>query len=798
MGRINEQYRYNTTPQCNPKAVVKGDKYRFTILTPSLVRMEYSEKGIFEDRATSVVVNREFDVPWFEVCESDDMLTIYTKRLEISYRKNNPFHESSLMARFSGEWGYITNEWRFQNSSPLAPGGKVRNYWGTAKALDECVCPIPLEKGILSPDFSEWDDSKSSIIAEDGWIEERPEGTVDTYLFAYSHNEILCINDFLQLTGKIPMLPRYALGNWWSRYHKYTEDEYKAVINKFAEKDIPLSVAVSDMDWHITKIDKEFGSGWTGYTWNKELYPNPEEFINWIHNQGLELTLNIHDREGVGPHEENYLAMAKELGVDYKNKKVINFDFADPKYVEAYFKYLRHPNEDMGVSFWWVDGFPENNSNYKKVNYPWLMNHFNYIDQLRNGKRAMLLSRNCGMGGHRYGIGFSGDTFATWETLDFLPYFTSTAANVGFGWWSHDVGGFMGGDRDDELMVRWLQFSVFSPICRLHSTNNPFLSKEPWNYNEVAEKVISAYMRLRHELIPYIYTMNYKSYADNLPIVRPIYYYCKCHGKKNEYYFGDNIIVAPITKKMDPVTNMGNFEAYLPEGIWFDFFTARKYTGDREIKLYRDIYNIPVFVKAGGIIPQAVLEGKNFINNPKQLKIDIFPGEDGEFELYEDDNVSLNYENGDCVKTKLKWNWTDKQSFIIEKPIGNLSYIPEKRNYILHFKKISDCEDITVMQGDKEVKFEKIYNNEEIVIKINGICDRTVVNFNEKVNMIDNNIDGEIDAFLMKMQISNNQKWNLSKLIHEGKIANVLTEISKEEYDCNFRNALTEFLLSAV
>ena len=114
---------------------------------------------------------------------------------------------------------------------------------------------------------------------------------------------------------------------------------------------------------------------------------------------------------------------------------------------------------------------------WKKRIFPGWLNHYHCVDKISRGERVMLLSRNCGVGGHRYGVGFSGDTYATWGMLDFLPYFTSTAANVGFGWWSHDVGGFINGIRDDEMMVRWEQFSVFSPINRLHSCDNPFMSK---------------------------------------------------------------------------------------------------------------------------------------------------------------------------------------------------------------------------------------------------------------------------------------------------------------------------------
>ena len=488
--------------------------------------------------------------------------------------------------------------------------------------------------------------------------------------------------------------------------------------------------------------------------------------------------------------------MAKELGIDYENGEKINFDFCSPEFVENYFKYTHHGNEEKGVSFWWVDGFPENTGKLQKANIPWMLNHYHYVDNTRNGNRGMLFSRNCGVGGHRYGIGFSGDTYSTWEMLDFLPYFTSTASNVGFCWWSHDVGGFMGGTRDDEMMVRWEQFSVFSPINRLHCVNNPFMSKEPWNFNEVAEKVISDFMRLRHKLIPYIYTMNYRCWNDNITLIRPLYYYCKeRRDRKNEYFFGDDLLISPITSKMDNVTNMGHAFTYLPEGIWFDYFSSRKYIGDRDYNVYRDIYTIPVFAKAGSIIPHAVLNTKNYISNPEELKIDVFPGDSNSFEMYEDDGVSLKYKDGECCKTKFEIKWSEYPEFIINKPVGNLKLIPENRKYNICFRKINNIENIQVTSNSKPVDFVKSYDGTNLTISVSDVYDTLTVKFLDTTKILDNNLSDELDAFLLKMQISNDKKMKLSALAkREDGVNAMLNEVCCDDYDENFKNAFTEFV----
>lgn len=799
MGQINNIYKYQITPSCNKKAVVKGDKYRFTVLTPSLIRMEYSENGVFEDRATKVVINRDFPVPSFTVKEDDEKLMIYTDHIELTYQKGFPFCSSSLTARFYGDWGDNTNWWRFENDT-VPYGGVVQNYWGTLDSLDLFNGPVPLNKGLASPHFTEWDDSKSMILDEDGWVEERPDDTVDTYLFAYRTHHVECLNDFLTLSGKIPMLPRYALGNWWCRYYAYSDKEYLELMDKFEQKSVPLSVAMLDMDWHITEVEKKYGTGWTGYSWNKKLFPNPKAFTSELNRRGLRVGVNLHDREGIAPHEDNYLPMAKELGVDWENGQKIAFDFCNPKYIEAYFRYTHHNNEEDGISFWWVDGYPENSGRIKKADIPWMLNHYHYLDSKKNGKRGMLLSRNCGMGGHRYGVGFSGDTEATWEMLDFLPYFTATAANVGFGWWSHDVGGFMNGIRSDEMMVRWVQFSVFSPIFRLHSTNNRFMSKEPWNYNELAEKIIINFMRLRHELLPYIYTMNHKCYADNITLVRPLYYHCGNHSRcnKNVYYFGDNMLVAPITTPMDNVTAMGSAQIYLPEGEWFDYFNSRRYRGERNYRMYRGIDEIPVLVKSGSIIPCTVLSHKeNGIENPVNLKLNIFPGNSNTFKMYEDDNETLAYENGDCVVTEMNLEWGSNPVFTIKKPMGNVTLIPSKRNYTLCFRKINDSDNIVVKLDGKEIVFKKDYSDDMLIINVQGVSGELTVEFKDEMHVLANDYTHEFDSVLMKMQMSNTDKLTLSNLLRKtGSRSAVVSELSSERFDENFKNVVDEIFFA--
>lgn len=705
---------FSVAPKAPEASMVQGDKYRFTILTPQLIRLEYDETGRFEDRATQTVINRNFPPVGYRVIDDLEGLEIITDNLHLVYDKKK-FSRNGLSIQVGGNISYYRSIWRFGEAS--------ENLKGTTRTLDESNGAVPLEDGLLSRNgFSILDDSRSFIIGDDGWISPRSGECIDIYFFGYGRDYLGCLRDFFRLCGETPMLPRYALGNWWSRYYPYSEESYKELIEKFEKEEIPFSVAVLDMDWHITDVDPKYGSGWTGYTWNRKLFPDPKRFIGWLNRKGLRVTLNVHPADGVRAFEEMYPEMATELGVDKANEEKIHFDMTDPKFVKAYFKYLHHPNEDMGVSFWWIDWQQGTSSKLEGLDPLWLLNHYHFIDNGRNGSRPLILSRYAGIGSHRYPIGFSGDTFATWETLDFQPYFTATASNAGYGWWSHDIGGHMHGTKDDEMATRWIQFGVFSPIMRIHSSDNPFNVKEPWQYDLVSEKTMKRFLRLRHQLVPYIYTMNRRFNKEGKPLIQPMYYrhpYDEgAYGVPNQYYFGD-LIACPITKPMDKRLKMGHFRAWIPEGIYFDFFTGWIYNGGRKIDLFRDICTIPVLAAAGSVIPMASeAYAGNSTDNPVDMEIRVFAGADGSFSLYEDS--SLDCMGGKLLEaeTKMEFKWGQRAEFAIRGFTGDSGVVPEKRNYCLKFIGFEDSDDIVVLQNGQKIPFIKKYFSEANTIEI--------------------------------------------------------------------------------
>lgn len=686
--KLDGRFQVNFKGNANEKSILTGACYRFTILTSQLIRIEYNQEGVFENRPTQSIVSRAFDVPDYRVIEDEKRLEIITEHIHLYYKKGI-MTPNSLYIDVKGQFSAHGSRWYYGTEAP--------NLGGTARTLDDAKGAIPLEAGVIAKNgFSVIDDSQSLVITEDGWVEPRTSKSIDLYFFGYGREYFKCLHDFFKLTGSTPLLPRYALGNWWSRYWPYSETEYKALMTRFKKEDVPFSVSVIDMDWHKVNIDPKYGSGWTGYSWNKELFPDPRGFMKWLHEENYKVTLNLHPADGVRAHEDRYVDMAKALGIDYINEDPIPFDITNANFLEAYFKCLHHPLEEEGVDFWWIDWQQGSTTALEGLDPLWMLNHYHFYDNERQSKRGLIFSRYAGVGSHRYPVGFSGDTHITWEAYKFQPYFTATASNIGYCWWSHDIGGHMLGERDDELSARWVQFGTFSPILRLHSSCSPFTSKEPWRYKGEIQKTIKEHLRLRHQLIPYTYTMNWKLHKELLPFITPMYYHYPmeevAYEVGNQYFFGTELMICPITEKTNAKTNMASVMAWLPKGRWIDFYDGTIYEGDRKKRMFRGVDKQVVLAKEGAIIPMTrYQEGDNGTDNPEKLDIMIFPGRDNEFSLYEDDGET---KSTDYVLTNIKFQWGTRSKIVIDKAQGHTKLIPQKRHIRILLRGVRPLENL--------------------------------------------------------------------------------------------------------
>ncbi len=717
MTTLPQHFNPTTNPTANPQAVVTADEARFTVLTSRLIRMEYNPNGTFEDRPSQTFWHRNQPVPDYFVDHKGEGLEIHTEHLTLKYASGEPFDSSTLSIQ-NKSTGSV---WRFGTPDS-------GNLGGTARTLDNIDGQIPIEPGLISRlGWTVVDDTHGLVFDRDGWVVPRESApdTFDLYFFGYGHAYQECLSDFSKIAGHVPILPRWALGNWWSRYWAYTQDELIQLMQEFNEHQIPLSVCIIDMDWHLIDTGNQC-SGWTGYTWNRGLFPDPQKFLARLGEMGLKKSLNIHPAEGIHPHEEMYPEMAHALGIDPKVKQPVSFDPEDPRFVQAYFELLHHPQEEMGIDFWWIDWQQGNPVRTPGLNLLWWINHLHFQDSGRSDHRPFIFSRWGGLGNHRYPIGFSGDAYITWDSLAFQPYFTATAANVGYGWWSHDIGGHMGGIESPELYTRWVQYGVFSPIFRLHSTNNPFHERRPWGYDAEVLRITRQAMQLRHALIPYLYSMAWKNHKQGISPIRPMYYlhpdmdqaYC-C---PNQYMFGSELMAAPFTSPRDADTRLSRQVVWFPPSEWFDFFDGEHMEGDSWQAVYGGLDDIPIFARSGAIIPLADLPSGGGIDNPTKMTIHIFPGADNEFELFEDDGETKAYTQDLYAITRFTQKWSHrKQSFQIHTAEGDPSTLPARREYDLVFQSITNPDRVVVRRDNKEVNADAKYHPHSHQLTISGI-----------------------------------------------------------------------------
>jgi alpha-glucosidase (family GH31 glycosyl hydrolase) len=665
-------------PIADPAAIVQLGHARFTVLTPQLIRMEWAADGKFEDHASFAFLNRRLPVPDFHTQIAGRgarrTLTLDTAALHLVYKTGKDddrftVDDLSITLDVAGQ----KTTWR----PGLVDSG---NLGGTTRTLDRVKgAKTELEPGLLSRDgWTLIDDTQrplfdsadfSMAAGEQSpwpWALQRPTGDrTDWYFFGYGHQYRKALSDFIKVAGPIPLPPRYAFGNWWSRYWAYSDQELNELVTGYQSRNIPLDVLVIDMDWHLAfhggEVDQSgHRKGWSGYTWNRNLFPQPEIFLNSLHERGLKVTLNLHPASGVQPFEEAYPAMATAMGQDPKQQKYVPFRITDRRFVDNYFGILHHPLEKQGVDFWWLDWQQESNTDMAGVNPTFWLNYLHFTDQEREGKRPMLFHRWGGLGNHRYQIGFSGDVVSGWDSLAFQPGFTAQAANVGYAYWSHDIGGHLPGVVGAELYTRWVQFGAFSPILRTHTTKNPDAERRVWAFPEPYSDVMADTMRLRYAWIPYIYTEARRTYDTGIAFIRPLYYdwpeQPEAYHAQDEYMFGDQVIVAPVVHPVDPATQLATESIWLPEGDWIEQSTGKHIHGPNRSEREFSLEQIPLYMRAGAIVPMQPPMLYTGAKPVDPLILNIAPLTDRQkssYTLYEDSSEGRAYMTGEFCRTEL-------------------------------------------------------------------------------------------------------------------------------------------------
>ena len=754
----------------NPKAVFKGQKYRISVISDMILRLEYNEEGQFNDYLTENIANRNFPVPHIDAQEDHATLIISTKYYRLQYLKEKPFKgsvfapDSTLRVNVlnsSSYWYYGNDEVKkiaclnpnidlkkeFISPSELnsSQDNKNADDKKNKKKQEEASYKkaqkkfLEKENSLYSLDgFSTLDDSDSLIINDKGYMVPRTKKGIDIYVFVYNKDFRQFLGDYANLTGRPPLIPRYALGIWWYKDDLYTFDGIRKLVYDFNQYKIPLNVLVLGSNWHIKDPNnlKRYNSG---FTFNRDKLGSLSNFTTFLHERGIRLGLSLEPTEGIHPHEFKYRDFANELGIS--DSQDLPFNVFDTNMIAAYLDKLINPLYNENVDFFFIDSRPKNKKILNALNY------YHYYDYKKFVNiRGVILSRAASAAAQRYPIMYSGETEVSWDTLKKLPEFISNAYNMGLTWWSNDIGGFKGGIEDSELYLRYVQFGTFSPIFRFASSYGHYYKREPWRWNNQILRVVQDYLMLRLKLSSYLYAEGYKYHKLGVPVFMPLYHAVASMidepDYKNEYFFGSELLVAPITKTKDAAMQRSVEKIYLPNGTWYDFKTGKRFNGNTRYVMFFNDEDYPVFAKKGSIIPLYVPE--NAINNigiARSLEVHIFPGESNIYNLYEDDGISSLYEQGYYIATRFDYNYLQSNYTLIIRPYeGKSGIIPDERNYKIRFRNTRTATDVRVLLEAEPIPFTSYTDGSDFIVDVKNVS--TV----KQVTIICRGKDIEIDA----------------------------------------------------
>ena len=725
----------------NQKNIVRGDKYRFSILSPRLIRIEYNKDNIFEDRATSLIVKRNFGDVQFTTSQTDLSLTITTEYFTLTYIKSSPIASKNLKVVING----TDREWY--------PGHKeIRNLGSINYSLEYLDNNLKLDKGLYSFDgFSLLDDSHNFVIENDMFLP-RDNTTIDLYLFVYNNDLGLCLQDYFNLTGYPPMIPRYALGSWWYKNDPYNMYDIDNLIKKFNDNHIPISVFLLGNKWHNTTEN---------FSYDRSLF-DQNILYKYYQSKKQKFGLTINPELPIYQNDPLYNSLQGVLN-NYHN--YLSFIPLNNNTISAYLNTVVNNLKSTGINLFNIDYYNESDKQGL-----FLLNHYHYIIANLN-ELGIILSRNPGVAPHRYPIIYSGRTKVSWDTLKVLPTYNNSAANLGISWHAHAIGGYYGGIEDDELYLRYIQFGVFNPIFILAGDTGKYYKREPWKWNQINLSVIREYMQLRNKLIPYIYNEGYTYHQYGVPIVQPLYYkYPKIYDEPNyvnQYFFGSKIMISPIVKRKNHEMNRVVQRIFIPNGIWYDYTSGKKFAGNKYyVNFYKD-EDYPIFVKEGSIIPMSLDDTTNV---PKNMEIQIFPAENGlygSYELYEDDGISLN-RNQNYLITKMNLDKVDNgYKFTMKRKDGNFNI--SNRNYLLRFRNMKSPSKVIVKYQNKEENYKHEIEKNDLIIKLNDMNPYETL----EVNIIGNNIEietisvinEEIEGILDDLEINTILKEEIDSII---------------------------------
>ena len=775
------------------KCIITGKVFRISILSNKIIRLEYNTNGVFVDRPTMFAKRRNLGNVDFSIKQDNNYLEVTSKYFILSYIKEQPFVGTAtdparnLRITLNSHVKDRRKDWFYLNP-------EVRNMNGNLIGIDVSI-PKQLERGLFSLDgFASIDDSNNMLILEDGTLSKPPEGHYDIYVFMYDIDINQCLFDYFKLTGSPVLPPRYAFGNWWSRNISYNEKDAVATIRNFEKNEIPISVFLFDNDWHYRNVGGH-ESLKCGYTFNQTLFKDPKALIDKFHDKGIRVGLTINPMGGIFPHERFYKQAAEYLGVS--DNQIILFDPTNPKLMDVLFKVFLHPLESVGVDLFWNDSIDSNPINM------WALNNYLFLDSNRSvEKRGLILSRGSVYAPHLFPVVYGGSSEVSWDDLRMMPFRYCNASNAGISFISFDVGGNHGGIEDGELYIRYIELSCFSPILRFHGARGQYYKREPWLWDIETLSMAKKYLQLRYRLIPYIYSEAYNYTKTGVQLVQPFYYnYMWTYDDtlyRCQYYFGSQLLVCPILDKMDPIMNRTIHRFFMPDGIWYDFITGKKFPGNKKYISFFKEEDYPVFAHAGSIIPLSIKDNNKGL--PTDLEIQIFPGLSNTYVLYEDDGVSRSYKDGYFLKTSIDYNYLrNNYTLIIRSLEGKSGIIPAVRNYKIVFRNTKQADNVGVYFNSEHIDYESYIDDTDFVVEVNDVSTIGQLTINCKGKDIEIDavrlINDDVNSILMDIVMPTYTKELISQIMFSNeeinqkrvKIRKMKKQIGKENMNLFLR-----------
>ena len=552
------------------------------------------------------------------------------------------------------------------------------------------------------------------------------------YYFMYGGNADSVIAHMRQLTGQAPMFPLWTYGYWQSKERYKSQEETVGVVKKYRDLGVPLDGIIQDWQYWGDNYH------WNAMEFLNEEFPNPQKMVDDIHALNAHIIISIWS--SFGPKTQPYKELEKDNmlfnfstwpqsgksdwppNMDYPSGVRV-YDPYNPKARDIYWKYLKKGLFSLGIDGWWMDStepdhldikpedFDEKTylGSFRKVRnaFPLMTvgGVYKHMREATSDKRVFILTRSAFAGQQRYAANtWSGDTEASWKTLKDQISSGLNFSLTGIPYWNSDIGGFFIWEFKDklddpeyrELYARWLQFATFTPMMRSHGADAP---REIYQFGKKGEPVYDAlekYINLRYSLLPYIYSEAWQITNQQSSLMRALVMDFPNDEKvldlNDQYMFGHSFLVAPVLKSMYTEDKKENFQqdgyrqVYLPKGTeWFDYWTGERFSGGQTIDKKAPIDILPLYVKAGSIVPVGpkvdYAEQKDWSN----LKINIYPGADAEFTLYEDENDNYNYEKGAYSEIKFVWD-NNKQQLTIEKRQGKFEGMLKDRSFQLHIE----------------------------------------------------------------------------------------------------------------